>query len=136
GSGWAGGFRPGLSDSARMKEAAEGGVAGMWMPPVTPAWSIARLGGRGKGLEEKRRFDEPVPPQAWEEAKKTGIYVLDEHGRLLPAIRDTVRICADHGVALSFGHLSPPEMEALAAELSAAGGTRAFLEPPSHTRVG
>src|SRR5439155_1598141 len=77
-----------------------------------------------------RRCDDPVPPTSWDDALKTGIYVLDDHGRLLPAIRDTVRLCADHGVALSFGHLSPQEMDALAEEIGAIGYRRAFIDHP------
>ena len=117
-------------DFAHIKAAVEGGVMGVWMPPVTSAWSISRLGGRGNWFDERRRPDEPVPPVVWEEALKTGLYVLDDHGRLLPAIRDTVRLCADHGVALSFGHLSPQEMDALAEEAGAIGYTRAFIDHP------
>jgi hypothetical protein len=97
---------------------------------VTSAWSISRLGGRGKWWDERRRYDEPVAPVSWEEARKVGMYVLDDHGRLLPAIRDTVRLVADHGVALSFGHLSPQEMDALAEETTAIGYTQAFIDHP------
>jgi Family of unknown function (DUF6282) len=117
-------------DFPEIKAAVEGGIAGMWMPPVTSAWSISRLGGRGKWFDERRRLDDPVPPQAWDEARKTGIYVLDDHGRLLPSVRDTVRLCADHDVALSFGHLSPQEMEAMAGEITALGYRRAFIDHP------
>lgn len=117
-------------DFAEIKEAVEGGVLGMWMPPVTSAWSIFRLGGRGVWFDKTRRYDDPVLPVPWEEALKTGLYVLDDHGRLLPAIRDTVRLCNDHGVALSFGHLSPQEMEALAEETGAIGYRRAFIDHP------
>lgn len=117
-------------DFAEIKAAVEGGIAGMWMPPVTSAWSISRLGGRGKWFDEKRRYDEPVPAVSWEQARKVGLYVLDDHGRLLPEIRDTVRLVADHGVALSFGHLSPQEMDALAEDVEAIGYTRAFIDHP------
>jgi len=41
-----------------------------------------------------------------------------------------VRICADHGVALSFGHLSPQEMDAMAEETNALGYARAFIDHP------
>src|SRR5712691_5261614 len=58
------------------------------------------------------------------------MYVLDAHGRLLPEVRDTVRLVADHGVALSFGHLSPQEMDALAEETDAIGYRRAFIDHP------
>ena len=117
-------------DFTEIRAAVEGGVMGMWMPPVTSAWSIYRLGGRGVWFDKARRYDEPVPPVAWEEARKVGVYVLDEHGRLLPAIRDTIRLCADHGVALSFGHLSPPELEAMAEVTGALGFARAFIDHP------
>ena len=117
-------------DFTEIKAAVEGGILGMWMPPVTSAWSIFRLGGRGVWFDKTRGYDDPVPPTAWEDARTTGIYVLDDHGRLLPAIRDTVRLCADHGVALSFGHLSPQEMDALAEEIGAIGYRRAFIDHP------
>jgi len=117
-------------DFAEIEAAVEGGIAGMWMPPVTSAWSISRLGGRGKWFDETRRMDDPVAPVVWEEARKTGLYVLDEHGRLMPEVRDTVRLCADHGVALSFGHLSPQEMDAMAEEVDALGYQRAFIDHP------
>ena len=117
-------------DFAEIKAAVEGGILGMWMPPVTSAWSISRLGGRGRWFGEARRMDEPVPAMSWEEALKTGMYVLDARGRLLPEVRDTVRLVADHGVALSFGHLSPQEMDALAEEIDAIGYRRAFIDHP------
>ena len=37
-------------DFAEIKAAVEGGITGMWMPPVTSAWSMFRLGGRGRAL--------------------------------------------------------------------------------------
>ena len=117
-------------DFAHVKAAVEGGVLGVWMPPVTSAWSIYRLGGRGVWFDKSRRADEPMPPQSWDVARKTGVYVLDDHGRLLPEVRDTVRLLADHGVALSFGHLSPQEMDALGEETGAIGYTRAFIDHP------
>jgi hypothetical protein len=115
---------------AEIKEAVDHGVSGMWMPPVTSAWSMYRLGGRGVWFDAKRRYDDPVAPVPWEEAKKTGVYVLDDHGTLMPAVRDTIRLCADHGVTLSFGHLSPQEMDAMADEMAAIGYRRAFIDHP------
>jgi uncharacterized protein DUF6282 len=117
-------------DFVAIKAAVDGGVTGMWMPPVTSAWSIFRLGGRGVWFDKTRRYDEPVPPLPWDEARKTGVYVLDDHGKLLPAIRDTVRLCADRGVTLSLGHLSPQEMDAIADEMHGAGYRRVFIDHP------
>jgi hypothetical protein len=124
------GIPPGPIDFAAIREAVEGGVRGVWMPPVTSAWSLSRLGGRAAWVDKSRRLDEPVDPLPWDEARKVGLYVLDDRGRLLPAVRDTVRLVAEHGVALSFGHLSPQEMEALAEEVTALGFTRAFIDHP------
>ena len=47
-------------DFAEAKEAVAGGISVMWMPPVTSAWSIFRLGGRGKWFDPARRIDEAV----------------------------------------------------------------------------
>jgi len=116
-------------DFGRVKAAVAGGVSAIWMPPVTSAWSIHRIGGRGMWFNDGRP-DEPVGPIPWEEALEVGLYVLDEHGRLLPEIRNTVRLAHDHGVAISFGHLSPQEMEALGEEVSAIGYKRAFIDHP------
>ncbi len=124
------GIPPRPVDFGEIRAAVEGGVKAVWMPPVTSAWSISRLGGRGSWFGAGRRPDEPVPAQPWEIARKVGMYVLDDHGRLLPAVRDCVRLVADHDVALSFGHLSPQEMDALAEETAALGYTRAFIDHP------
>jgi len=66
----------------------------------------------------------------WETALAQGVYVLDEQGKLLPEVRDTVRIAADHGVVMSFGHLSPQEMDALADACAAFGYKQAFIDHP------
>src|SRR5438309_1430562 len=55
---------------------------------------------------------------------------LASPGKLLPEVPDTVRLAHDHGVALSFGHLSPQEMDALGEEVSAIGYKRAFIDHP------
>ena len=117
-------------DFGEIKAAVAAGVLGMWFPPVTSAWSIYRLGGRGVWFDPKRRHDDPVPPQGWDVALATGLYMLDDHGRLRPEIRDTVRLCHDHGVTLSLGHASPQEMDALASEIAAIGFRRAFIDHP------
>lgn len=116
-------------DFARVKAAVAGGISAIWMPPVTSAWSIHRLGGRGMWYGDGRP-DVPFGPIPWEDALEIGVYLLDEHGQLIPEIRDTVRLAHDNGVAISFGHLSPQEMDALAAEVTAVGFKRAFIDHP------
>src|SRR5262249_25887916 len=60
-------------DFADIKAAVEGGITGMWMPPVTSAWSMFRLGARGKWLDDAPRRDHPLPPPAWEEARNSRV---------------------------------------------------------------
>ena len=116
-------------DFNRVKAGVAGGISAIWMPPVTSAWSLSRLGGRGMWYQDGRP-DVPFGPIPWEEALELGVYLLDEHGKLIPEIRDTVRLAHDNGVAISFGHLSPQEMDALAAEVHAVGFKRAFIDHP------
>jgi len=113
----------------KIRAAVEGGVAIVWMPPVTSAWSLFRLGGRGAWIEGYHE-DVPVGPVSWEKALQSGMYLLDEHGKLKPEIRDTIQLLADHDVGLSFGHASPQEMDAMGEEVSAIGYTRAFIDHP------
>jgi hypothetical protein len=120
----------GSVDFGKIKAAVDGGVTTIWMPPVTSAWSLYRLGGRGAWIDPSLPPEQPVEPVAWELALKRGLYVLDEHGKLLPEIRDTVRLAHDRGVCLSFGHLSPQEMDALGEEVNAIGYQRAFIDHP------
>src|SRR3989442_1295188 len=86
---------------------------------------------RGPAGHARRHERDPVQVHlAWEEARKTGVYVLDDHGRLLPVVKDVVRLCADRGVSLSLGHLSPQEMEAIVDEMTALGYRRVFIDHP------
>jgi hypothetical protein len=117
-------------DFDSIKAAVEGGITTIWMPPVTSAWSLYRLGGRGAWIDPSLPADLPVEPVAWEQALQSGLYVLDKQGKLLPEIRDTVRLANDRGVCTSFGHLSPQEMDALGEEVSALGYKRAFIDHP------
>src|SRR5207244_2202033 len=82
----------------------------------------------GRPWEVAKKLQDDVAP--WEEARKTGVYVLDDHGRLLPVVKDVVRLCADRGVSLSLGHLSPQEMEAIVDEMTAFGYRRVFIDHP------
>ncbi|HLY64414.1 MAG TPA: DUF6282 family protein, partial [Chloroflexota bacterium] len=122
------GLPPRQIDFGKIKAAVEGGVSAIWMPPVSSAWSLHRLGGRGVWLGQPDQ--QAVGPVSWEQALKHGVYVLDDHGKLLPEIRDTVRLASDRGIVLSFGHLSPQEMDALGEEASGLGYKRAFIDHP------
>src|SRR2546428_1027368 len=84
-------------DFAEIKAAVEGGITGMWMPPVTSAWSMFRLGGRGEWFHESRRYDQPVPPLAREEARKTRVDVLDGHRPRLPVGQGAGRLPPPRG---------------------------------------
>src|SRR5439155_1714416 len=58
-----------------------------------------------------------VGPIPWEKALKLGHYNLDEKGELKPEICEIVRICADKGAALFFGHATHKEIYKIAEEV-------------------
>lgn len=97
--------------------AGQGGKA-VWMPTMTSAYHIMRT----RGI-------------SFEEAKTKGLYVLDG-GRLIEPARDIVKFAADHDLILSFGHLSPHEIFALAEEANRLGFTKAVVDHPFASVVG
>ena len=66
----------------------------------------------------------------WEEALKLGHYLLDERGRLKPAIREIIHLVADRGAALFFGHATHAEIFAMAEEVDKLGFRRAVVDHP------
>src|SRR5205823_12709481 len=71
-----------------------------------------------------------VGPIAREKAHKLGHYKLDGKGELKPAVRERVRICADKGAALSFGHATHKEIYKIAEEVDKIGLKRAVIDHP------
>lgn len=71
-----------------------------------------------------------VGPLPWEKAVEIGHCNLDRRGRLLPEVREIVRLCADTGTALFFGHATHREIYALAEEAQKVGLRRAVVDHP------
>jgi hypothetical protein len=94
------------------------GVHAVWMPVANSINTLTKVGVGSQG---------PMPE---DEARKIGYTVIDEHGHLLPEVRDIIHLVADRGVALSFAHSSHPELWALAEEVEKLGFDRAFVDHP------
>lgn len=56
-------------------------------------------------------------------------------GRLVPAVREVLRIIADHDVALATGHLSPAETRVVVEAAITAGVRRIIVNHPEHRIV-
>jgi len=100
------------------RDALDDGVDAAWMPIFNSINTLSKVGVGAKG---------PMPE---EEAKKIGYTVIDEHGNLIPAVRDIIHLLADRGVPFSFAHGYHPELFALAEEVEKVGFDRAFIDHP------
>lgn len=69
------------------------------------------------------------------EGKSGGIEVT-EGGRLVSALREIIRIVAEHDVALATGHLSPDDIRRVVAFAAGAGVRRIIVNHPEHRVVG
>jgi hypothetical protein len=120
-----------------VRAAVEEGAKVVWLPVICSAHSLHRVGAPKRVLDDVEGIADDVPwPMPWDEALRRGKYLLDEHGRLKPMVREMVRIVADHGAALSFAHSSKPEMEALAEECGRLNYRQAFIDHPYGPQVG
>jgi hypothetical protein len=99
-------------------ERLDGSVGGVWMPVFNSVNTLTKVGVGSQG---------PMPE---EEARKIGFTVIDEHGHLLPEVRDIIHLVADRGVPLSFSHGTHEELWAMAEEVERIGFDRAFVDHP------
>ncbi len=112
-----------------VREMIESGVVAIWLPVFTHANTLHTVG-------TYRRFVEGnnapgwVAPVPWDQALKVGHYNLDAKGELTPEVREVVRICADRGAALFFGHATHKEIYRLAEEVDKIGLDRAVIDHP------
>jgi hypothetical protein len=110
-------------------EVIQSGVIAVWLPVFTHANTLKTVG-------SYRRFVEGgnaagwVGPLPWERALRIGHYNLDENGELTKEVREIVRICADKGAALFFGHATHKEIYKLAEEIVRVGLKRAVIDHP------
>ena len=130
---WAGalmGF-DGSAPTRRWCEAqiASGAVA-LWLPVFNHANTYAKVGGREIWWNpdaDPAAHSEPLP---WEEALEKGHYLLEDDGRLKGEVADIVRLCAERGVALFFGHATHAEIDRLADLVAALGFGKAVVDHP------
>ncbi len=106
------------------------GVRAVWMPTASHANTFSQVGGRKMWLGESADPKALVGPMPMAEAlARGGLYVLRD-GRLDPDVREVVRLCVDHDVALFFGHLTHDEQDALAEEVQRQGCRKAVVDHP------
>lgn len=106
------------------------GVIALWLPVFNHANTYNRVGGRliwWDDAADPKAHSEPLP---WEEALDRGHYLLDDKGRLKQVAKDVVKLCADRGAALFFGHATHAEIYALADEVARTGLRRAVIDHP------
>ena len=112
-----------------VRDMIESGVIAIWLPVFTHANTLSTVG-------TFRRFVDGgnatgwVGPVPWEKALTLGHYNLDDSGELKAEVREIVRICADKGAALFFGHATHKEIYKLAEEVEKVGLKRAVIDHP------
>jgi hypothetical protein len=112
-----------------VREMIESGVIAIWLPVFTHAITLSTVGTYRRFIEgnDVAGWTGPIP---WDKALKLGHYNLDDRGELKAEVGEIIRICADRGVALFFGHATPKESYKLAEELDRVGLERAVIDHP------
>ncbi len=104
------------------------GVRAVWLPTASHASSMSQVGGRRRWFD--RKDGRAFPPMPFEEARSMGgLYLLDG-GRLVEGAREVVAVCADHDLALFFGHLTHDEQDAVAEEIDRRRLRRGVVDHP------
>lgn len=112
-----------------VREMIESGVSAIWLPVFTHANTLNTVGTYRRFVEGNNAAGW-VGPLPWDAALKLGHYNLDESGELTPEVREIIRICADKGAALFFGHATHKEIYKLAEEVDRVGFDRAVIDHP------
>jgi len=113
-----------------VREMIESGVVAIWLPVFTHANTLNTVGTYRRFVEGGSNAAGWVGPLPWDAALKVGHYNLDENGELMPEVREIVRMCADKGAALFFGHATHREIYKLAEEVDKVGLERAVIDHP------
>ena len=112
-----------------VREMIDSGVIAIWLPVFTHAITLATVGTYRRFVDGNNATGW-MGPLPWEQALKLGHYNLDENGQLKPEVREIIRICADRGVALFFGHATHKEIYRLAEEVDKVRLQRAVIDHP------
>lgn len=105
------------------------GAKVVWMPTADAHHHIQYFRTGGAGVN-------PLPkatnlPRFKQQAE--GIRILDDGGQLRPEVHDILDLVSAAGIALSAGHLSVPETDALITAARQAGIRRLFVDHPNLT---
>jgi Family of unknown function (DUF6282) len=119
-----------LATPERVREQIADGVVCIWMPTARHANTINKVGGRTAWWDKSASPRENSDPLPWDRSLEVGHYLLDDRGRLKPTVKEIFRIVADENVAVSFGHSTHQEIDAMAEEVVRLGIKRAFADHP------
>lgn len=111
-----GGINPAAVESALLS-----GAKIVWMPTVDAAFHARTFGSTGA-------YDKQASTMA--RAGDVGIEIVDEDGRLIPAVHEVLELVAQHRAVLGTCHLSPPEIELLIGEARRRGVEKILLTHP------
>lgn len=115
-----GGIQPGVLEAAIMQ-----GAGAAWFPTWSSANDLERNG-------FSRRIRKMLP--GLQALMSQGLTVLREPGSLTAEARDVLRVAKEHEIVIGTGHLSAPEVLALAAEANRIGYERlVFTHPDSNS---
>jgi hypothetical protein len=115
-----GGIQPGVLETAIIQ-----GAGAAWFPTWSSENDLKR-NGFSSLIRKLLPGLQPLMSQ--------GLTVLAESGGLTPAASDVLRVAKEHGIVMGTGHLSAPEVLALAAEANRIGYERlVFTHPDSHS---
>ncbi len=106
------------------------GVVAVWLPVFNHANTLHKVGGKPIWWDPSADPDAHTGPLPWELALKYGYYMLDERHHLKPEYAEAIRIVADSGAALFFGHATHAEIWALADFCDNLGFRRAVIDHP------
>lgn len=118
-----------------VEEQLDDGCSAVWMPVFTHANTVSRVAAVRPDRDDGGRpsFQGPL---SWEEAVNVGHYTLDEHGRLLPEVRDIIHLVADRDAVLSLGHCGREEQVQMVEEIEKIGFKKCFIDHPFSPFIG
>jgi hypothetical protein len=119
-----------LASPQRVREQIADGVVCIWMPTARHANTINKVGGRTAWWDPSAPPHLNSDPLPWERSLQLGHYLIDDRGRLKDGVKEIFQIVADEGVAISFGHSTHQEIDAMAEEVVRLGIKRAFADHP------
>jgi hypothetical protein len=117
-------------DLQKLRAHLDDGVIAVWMPIANSANTINKIGGREKWWNKDAAPGAHSAPLPWDEARKVGMYMLDDDGKLKPDFAEAIRMIAGYGRAVYFGHPTHEEIFAVLDLLDSIGHRLAVIDHP------